>query len=154
MFLFLSNGTEGTALPSSIGPGGNIWGRFGGSSRTRSSTAPPAMNPQMNQNAEAMAQALRAGGVGRSAPAQRWRERHEAAVAAAPCPLFCTPARLENSLQEEALLEVIVVNIVMPFRAKGQTNAERQRRYRAKRREAAVTPIVPAPGRNGVTVDT
>jgi hypothetical protein len=36
----------------------------------------------------------------------------------------------------------------MPFRAKDRTNAERRRRYRAKRRAATVTPE-----RNGVTVD-
>jgi hypothetical protein len=57
--------------------------------------------------------------------------------------------RHSNSFQEGALLEAIAVNTVPPFRAKDRTNAERQRRYRAKRREAAVT----VRERNGVTVD-
>jgi hypothetical protein len=57
--------------------------------------------------------------------------------------------RHSNSFQEGALLEAIAVNTVPPFRPKDRTNAERQRRYRAKRREAAVT----VRERNGVTVD-
>jgi hypothetical protein len=67
---------------------------------------------------------------------------------------FASPASRQAPLirfgcQDEALLEVIVVNAVMPFRAKDQTNVERQRRYRAKRRAATAT----TPERNGVTVD-
>jgi hypothetical protein len=57
---------------------------------------------------------------------------------------------LTNSLQEEALLEAITVTTISPFRAKDRTNAERQRRYRAKRRAVTVTEAE----RNGVTVDT
>jgi hypothetical protein len=40
--------------------------------------------------------------------------------------------RHSNSFQEGALLEAIALNTVPPFRAKDRTNAERQRRYRAK----------------------
>jgi hypothetical protein len=69
---------------------------------------------------------------------------------------FCTDACTgnpvmpgSNSFQGGALLEAIAMNTVTPFRARDRTKAERQRRYRAKRREAAVT----FRGRNGVTVD-
>lgn len=39
---FFAGGTEGTAPPSSISPGSNMWGRFGGSGGAMSSTAQPA----------------------------------------------------------------------------------------------------------------